>query len=99
MRAQKRDTGSAQKCARRLRRRAHFCVLRVSRFCARICQLAHEIWHGVQIIWPPTVLILLVIFLNIFGETCPNSILRAKRDAALSLARGVFEFFHGTLRV
>ena len=27
-----------------------------------------------------------------FGGKCPNFILRAKRDAALSLARGVFEF-------
>ena len=33
-------------------------------------------------------------FLNIFGETCPNLILRAKREAALSLAGGgVFESF------
>ena len=37
-------------------------------------------------------------FLNIFGEKCPNVILRAKRDAALSLARGVFEFFNGETR-
>ena len=56
MRAQKRDTLRTQKCARRRRRRAHFCALPVSRFCARICQLAHGFWHGVQIIWPPTVL-------------------------------------------
>ena len=41
------------------------------------------------------ILILLGIFLNIFGEQCPNFILRAKRDAALSLARRVFEFFNG----
>ena len=54
-RAQKCHTLRTQKCARRRRRRAHFCALPVSRFCARICQLAHEIWHGVQIIWPPTV--------------------------------------------
>ena len=33
-------------------------------------------------------------FLDGFGETCPNFILRAKRDAALSLARRVFEFFN-----
>ena len=44
-------------------------------------------------------LILLVIFFHIFGETCPNSILRAERDAALSLARRVFEFFNESLIV
>ena len=32
-------------------------------------------------------------FLKYVGETCPNFILRAKRDAALSLAQGEFEFF------
>ena len=34
-----------------------------------------------------------------FGDKCPNFILRAKRDAALSLARGVFEFFGHWLNI
>ena len=55
MRARKSDTFRTRKRARRRKPRAHFCALHVSRFCARFCQLAHEIWHDVQIIWPPTV--------------------------------------------
>ena len=38
------------------------------------------------------ILILFGIFFNMFGEKCPNFILRANPDAALSLARRVFEF-------
>ena len=34
-----------------------------------------------------------------FGEKCPNFILRANPDAALSLARGVFEFFGHWLNI
>ena len=38
-------------------------------------------------------------FVNILGERCPNFILRANPDAALSLARGVFEFFGHWLNI
>ena len=60
LRAQEHHTLIARKCARRRRRRAHFRALPVSRSCARICQLAHENWHDVQIIWPLTVFVLLL---------------------------------------
>ena len=45
------------------------------------------------------IFILLVIFLDMFGENYPNFILRANPDAALSLARGVFEFFGHWLNI